>query len=107
MANEQSLAQMLAGRSRRHQLRKVTEAERRQWAEQRAEWTKQQGEHAREAREALVDALDARDEAERVVQEALLLALSVNKAEAVRKVLGGSQATFWRRVKAAREAVGE
>jgi hypothetical protein len=101
---EQQPDHMLASRPRRRQNRNVTDEERAEWAEQRQVRQRERETQAATARQALVVALENREQAERAVEDALLAALELNTAEPVRELMGMSPATFWRRVAAARDA---
>jgi hypothetical protein len=97
----------LAGRPRRRQNRTVTDEERAEWANQRETWAREREAKATQARSDLLAALDSREQAERAVEDALLAALKVNKAETLIGLMGKSQATFWRIVKRARYRTGQ
>jgi exoribonuclease II len=101
---DQQIDHMLASRPRRRQNRNVTDKERAEWTEQHQVWQREREAQAATSRQALAVALENRKRAERAVEDALLAALELNTAEPVRKLMGMSPATFWRRVAAARDA---
>jgi hypothetical protein len=84
-------------------LREVGTRERAEWAVQRETWARESEAKATQSRSDLAAALESREQAERAVEDALLAALKLNKAETLIGLVGKSPATFWRIVKRARD----
>jgi hypothetical protein len=107
---QDQLADLLAARPRRNRpTRRLSDEERAVFAKRRQAVEAQR----EQARREVAVAAERRNELEAALREAeshlnLALAAAVEsgmKETPLRELVGGSHATFWRRVKAAREAV--